>query len=55
MSQIYTEKAERALQHAKRSARELRQSYVGSEHILLGLLREGTGVAARVLMNNKLD
>ena len=55
MSQIYTEKAERALQLAKRSARELKQSYVGSEHILLGLLREGTGVAARVLMNHKLD
>lgn len=55
MSEIYTEKAERALQLSKRAARELKQSYVGSEHILVGLLREGTGVAARVLMGNKVE
>ncbi|MDD3412796.1 MAG: ATP-dependent Clp protease ATP-binding subunit [Lachnospiraceae bacterium] len=55
MSDIYTQKAERALQLAKRAARELRQSYVGSEHLLVGLLREGTGVAARVLMSNRVD
>ena len=40
---------------AERAARNLRQSYVGSEHILLGLLRENTGVAATVLLNNGVD
>ena len=40
---------------AERAARSLRQSYVGSEHILLGLLRENTGVAATVLLNNGVD
>ncbi len=55
MSDIYTEKAERALQLAKRAAREMKQNYIGSEHILVGLLREGTGVAARVLMDNKVE
>lgn len=40
---------------AERAAKSLRQSYVGSEHILLGLLRENTGVAATVLLNNGVD
>lgn len=51
----YTKKAEKALLLAKRTARELRQNYIGSEHILLGLLREETGVAARVLQDNNVD
>lgn len=48
----FTEKAKSVLLIAERSARNLSQSYVGSEHLLLGLLREGTGVAARVLQEN---
>ena len=55
MQPQFTDKAKAALMLAERAARSLRQSYVGSEHILLGLLRENTGVAATVLQNNKVD
>ena len=48
----YTKKAGTALTLAKQIAGELKQNYVGTEHILLGLLREETGVAARVLQDN---
>ncbi len=51
----YTKKAEKVLSLAKQTARELRQNYVGTEHILLGLLREDTGVAARVLQDNGVE
>lgn len=46
----FTEKAEAALHLAQKAALELGHSYVGSEHLLLGLFREGSGVAARALM-----
>ncbi len=52
MQSQYTDKARAALRLAERSARRLKQNYVGSEHILLGLLEEGSGVAARVLTEN---
>lgn len=55
MQPQFTDKAKTALLLAERAARSLRQSYVGSEHILLGLLRENTGVAATVLLNNSVD
>lgn len=55
MQPQFTDKAKAALMLAERAARNLRQSYVGSEHILLGLLRENTGVAATVLLNNGVD
>lgn len=51
----YTKKAEAALSLAKQTAKELRQNYIGTEHILLGLLREDTGVAARVLQDNGVE
>lgn len=51
----YTDKARSALLLAQKSARALHQGYVGTEHILLGLLKEGTGVAARVLMQNGVE
>lgn len=47
----FTEKAERAISLAQESAARLGHSYVGTEHLLLGLLKEGTGVAARVLQS----
>ncbi|NLH96363.1 MAG: ATP-dependent Clp protease ATP-binding subunit, partial [Clostridiaceae bacterium] len=47
----FTEKAEKALSLAQESAARLGHSYVGTEHLLLGLLKEGTGVAARVLQS----
>ncbi len=49
MQMNFTEKAQKALNLAKESAIELGHNYIGTEHILLGLVREGTGVAARVL------
>jgi len=47
----FTEKAEKAISLAQESAARLGHSYVGTEHLLLGLLKEGTGVAARVLQS----
>ena len=51
----FTDKAKSVLALAERSARSLSQSYVGSEHLLIGLLRERTGVAARVLQANDVS
>lgn len=45
----FTEKARNAINHAHDIACELGQGYVGSEHLLAGLAREGSGVAARLL------
>ncbi len=45
----FTEKARNAIELAVEAAEELGHNYVGTEHLLLGLLQEGTGVAARVL------
>src|SRR2546426_11218507 len=45
----YTSRAKKVLELAMSEARELNHSYVGTEHLLLGLLREETGVAAQVL------
>jgi ATP-dependent Clp protease ATP-binding subunit ClpC len=47
----YTSRAKKVLELAMSEARELNHSYVGTEHLLLGLLREQEGVAAQVLMN----
>ena len=54
-SSQFTEKASRALALASQSARKLKQGYVGTEHILIGLLKERTGVAAKVLLENGVD
>lgn len=45
----FTEKAEKAINLAQEAAAELGHNYVGTEHLLLGLIREGGGIAARVL------
>lgn len=50
--QQFTDKAKVALQKAAKAAKDLHQSYIGSEHILVGLVREKTGVAAKVLAEN---
>jgi hypothetical protein len=47
----FTERARQVVVLAQEEARGLRHSYIGTEHILLGLLREGEGLAARVLEN----
>jgi hypothetical protein len=47
----YTPRVKKVLALASKEAKALNHTYVGTEHILLGLLREGDGVAARVLRN----
>ena len=51
----FTPRVKKVLALAGSEARALNHSYVGTEHILLGLLREGEGVAARVLKNLDVD
>ena len=51
----FTPRVKKVLALASKEARALNHSYVGTEHILLGLLREGDGVAARVLKNLEVD
>ncbi len=48
----FTEQARESIELAVQSAEELGHNYVGTEHLLLGLIREGRGTAARVLENN---
>ncbi|GAB6275328.1 MAG: ATP-dependent Clp protease ATP-binding subunit [Peptococcaceae bacterium] len=47
----FTQKAQRVLYLAQEEAKRLKYPYVGTEHILLGLIREGEGVAAKALAN----
>ncbi len=51
----YTPRVKKVLALAGKEAKALNHSYVGTEHILLGLLREGEGVAARVLKSLDID
>src|SRR6266705_2161720 len=51
----YTPRVKKVLALAVKEAKALNHTYVGNEHILLGLLREGDGVAARVLKNLDVD
>ena len=51
----YTPRVKKVLALAQKEAKNLNHTYVGTEHILLGLLREGDGVAARVLKNLDVD
>jgi ATP-dependent Clp protease ATP-binding subunit ClpC len=51
----YTPRVKKVLALAGKEAKALNHSYVGTEHILLGLLREGDGVAARVLKSLEVD
>src|SRR5471030_2428795 len=51
----YTPRVKKVLSLAAKEAKNLNHTYVGTEHILLGLLREGDGVAAKVLKNLDVD
>ncbi len=55
MQSQFTDKAQNALAQAGRCARSLKQGYIGTEHILVGLLKEETGVAAKVLSDNGVE
>jgi len=51
----FTPRAKRVLELSWDEARQLGHNYIGTEHLLLGLIREGEGVAARVLENSGID
>jgi ATP-dependent Clp protease ATP-binding subunit ClpC len=55
MQSQFTQKAQTALEYALKSARSLKQGYIGTEHILVGLLQEDTGVAAKILNDNGIE
>jgi len=52
MQMQFTGKAEDALNLAAKCAKQLKQGYIGTEHILVGLIKEGSGVAAKALTDN---
>lgn len=51
----FTDRARKVLGYAKSEAERLNHDYIGTEHILLGLIKEGSGVAANVLENLSID
>lgn len=51
----FTERARKALHLAQEEAQRLKHDYIGTEHLLLGLIREGDGIAAKVLNNLGVD
>jgi len=55
MSDQYTDRARRTMEFARQVASEFGHEYLGTEHILLGLIREGTGTATEVLNNLGID
>ena len=55
MQSGYTEKAKSVLALAARCASRMKAGYVGTEHLLIGLLKEKTGVAAKVLADNGIE
>jgi ATP-dependent Clp protease ATP-binding subunit ClpA len=52
---IFTPRAKRVIELAFEEARQLNHNYIGTEHLLLGMIREGEGVGARVLTNLGVD
>lgn len=55
MQTAYTAKAKKAVDIAAKMSKTLRHNYIGTEHILIGLLKEGTGVASQVLKDNGVE
>ncbi len=55
MQSQFTNKAQTALNLSARCAKSLKQGYIGTEHILVGLMKEKTGVAAKVLVDNGVE
>ena len=51
MFEKFTDKARKVMSLAQEEARSLGQMYVGTEHLLLGLIKEGDGIAAQALAN----
>src|SRR3989304_3711691 len=55
MFERFTEKARRIVVYAQEEARMLNQNYIGTEHLLLGLIREEEGIAARAIKNLNIN
>src|SRR5438105_7969928 len=55
MNEKFTDRARKVMQLANQEAQRLNHEYIGTEHILLGLVKEGSGVAANVLKNLDID
>jgi len=55
MFERFTDRARKVMQLANKEAQRLNHEYIGTEHILLGLVKEGAGVAARVLKDLEID
>jgi ATP-dependent Clp protease ATP-binding subunit ClpC len=55
MFERFTDRARRVVVLAQEEARMLNHNYIGTEHILLGLLHEGEGVAAQALSSLKIS
>jgi ATP-dependent Clp protease ATP-binding subunit ClpC len=55
MYETFTDRARKVMQLANEEAKRLRHEYIGTEHVLLGLVKEGSGVAANVLKNLDID
>src|SRR5678815_5672981 len=51
MYERFTDRARKVMQLANKEAQRFRHEYIGTEHVLLGLIAEGSGVAANVLKN----
>ena len=54
MADYFTKQARDAIRLAYEAARDIHNNYIGTEHLLLGLMRQGSGVAARVLEENEV-
>jgi len=55
MHERFTDRARKVMQMANQEAQRFNHEYIGTEHILLGLIKEGSGVAANVLKNLDID
>ncbi len=55
MYEHFTDRARKVMQPANQEAQRFNHEYIGTEHILLGLIKEGSGVAANVLKNLDID
>jgi ATP-dependent Clp protease ATP-binding subunit ClpC len=55
MFERFTDRARKVMQLANREAKRLNHEYIGTEHLLLGLVKEGRGVGAHLLKNLEID
>ena len=55
MNEMFTESARKAIEYARDEAARLRHDYIGTEHLLLGLIRLGEGRAVEIISNLGLD